>query len=122
MAYLFLAIAVGLFALSIRLTGGGSKLRLVVTATQDAAAVMTSRTLDEEAKEAAIRTAAIGMFGHTFSILVRLAFALAVPSAFVLLGAALGFYQIDDAMRAATNWYFILGSTAVMVGALVVVR
>jgi hypothetical protein len=43
-----------------------------------------------------------------------------VPFAFVALGSALGLYLIGDAMRVATTWSFIIGSTIVMVGALIV--
>jgi hypothetical protein len=122
MVYVFLLIAIALFAVSIKLFGGGAKIKLVVAATREARSVIRSRTLNEEAKEAAIQAAAIRMFGDALSILLRAALALVVPFAFVLLGAALGLYVIDDAARAASDWYFIIGSTIVMIGALMVTR
>jgi hypothetical protein len=120
--YLFLAVAIALFALGLKVLGGVSELGLVVAATREATAVMTSRTLDEAAKEVAIRSAALGMFVRALAIAAKFALALAAPLVVVLLGVALDLYGIDDVLRAASDWYFILGSTLVLVGALIVVR
>lgn len=112
--------AIVLFAASMKLFGVAPRIRLVMAATREATVVMRSRTLDEREKEAAVQSAAIRVVGHALAILVRVALTLAVPFAFVALGSALGLYLIGDAMRVATTWSFIIGSTIVMVGALIV--
>jgi hypothetical protein len=60
---------------------------------------VTSKDLSERQKEAAVQTAATGMFGHACSILARVAPILAVTLAFVILGSGLGLYVLGDAMR-----------------------
>ena len=120
MVYAFLAAAVVLFAVSMKLLALGPKVRLAVAAIHEATSVMASRELNERQKEAAVQSAAIAMFGHACSILARATLSLAAPLAFVLLGSGLGLYAIDDAVRAGSDWYFILGSTIVMVALLVV--
>lgn len=112
--------AIVLFAASMKLFGVAPRIRLVMAATREATVVMRSRTLDEREKEAAVQSAAIRVVGHALAILVRVALTLAVPFAFVALGSALGLYLIGAAMRVATTWSFIIGSTIVMVGALIV--
>jgi hypothetical protein len=120
--YVFLTAAVVLCAVSMKLLALGPKVRLAVAAVHEAAAVMASKELSERQKEAAVQSAAVAMFGHACSILGRVALALAGPLAFVLLGSGLGLYALGDAVRAGSDWSFILGSTVVMVGALLVIR
>ena len=122
MVYVFLTAAVVLFAVSLKLLALGPKVRLEVAALHEAASVITSKELSERQKEAAVQSAAIAMLGHACSILARVALTLAGPLAFVLLGSGLGLYALDDAVRVGGDWYFILGSTIVMVAALLVVR
>lgn len=77
MAYLFLILAIGLFVVSIKLSGVVSKVRTVIVATREAVSLMKSTKLSEEQKEAAVQEAAIRMLGAFFSILGRVAFVLA---------------------------------------------
>ena len=122
MVYVFLSAAVVLFAVSMKLLALGPKVRRAVAAIHEAASAMASKELSERQKEAAVQSAAIAMFGHTCSILTRLALTFAGPLAVVLLGSGLGLYALDDAVRAGSDWSFILGSTLVMVAALLVAR
>lgn len=122
MAYLFLALSVGLLVLAIKGLGMVPRVRGVIAAIHAAMATMRSRHLSEEQKEIAVQRAAVEMFRSLGSLSARTLLALAAPLAFVLLGAFLGLYGADDIVRAASDWYFIGASTAFMIGALAVVR
>jgi hypothetical protein len=122
MAYPFLAGAILLFALGMKLFGVVPKAGLAAAAAREATAVMTSKQLSEQQKEAAVKGAAIGMCRHACSILVRATLTLAIPLAFVVLGSAAGLYSTDDAAAAVGDWRFIAGSTIAMVALLLVLR
>ena len=87
----------------------------IVVATTGALAVMRSTELGEHEKEAQIQKTAIRMFASLFSILARVIILFLVPALFVVLCSWLGFYSLEEVIRAATNWYFIIGSTVIMI-------
>ena len=89
---------------------------------REATAVMRSKDLSEAQKESAIQKAAIRMFGSFFSILGRVILTLAVPVGFVMMGSWFGLYTAQDALLAAENPSFIIGSSIVMTGALFFVK
>ena len=122
MAYLFLALSLGMFIVAIKLLGIVPKVKNVISTTHAATATMKSRELSEEQKEAAVQKAAVEMFGAFISIFARVLLTLAVPITFVMFGSFIGLYSTDDAVRAASDWYFIVGSTILMIGALAIVR
>ena len=122
MAYLFLALSGGLLIVAVKWLGIVPRVKNVMSAIRAATAAMRSRELTEEQKEIATQRAALEMLGSLFSISARVLVALAVPAAFIMLGSVGGLYDIDDAVRAASDWYFIAASTMFMIGALVIVK
>jgi hypothetical protein len=122
MIYLFLSLAVGLFVVALKASGLVPRAQVVFSATRAATAVMRSPELSEEQKETAVQKAALEMFGSLFSIAVRTVFTLALPVALVLLGCAVGLYSAEEAVRAASNWYFIVLSTVITAVAFVVIK
>ncbi len=122
MVYVFLAAAIGLFIIGIRILGIVPKVKLVISASHDAIEVMKSPDMNEENKERAIQKAAVNMFSAFFSILVRVAVICLVPIGFVLFFAQLGFYANTEALDASTDLYFIMASTIAMIAALFFMR
>lgn len=122
MVYLSLVLAIGLFIVGIKILGIVPRVKLVVSATHDALAVMKSVELSEDEKEAAVQRAAVSMFGAFGSILLRVAVVCLVPVGFVLAGAKIGLYDSGELLRASTDWTFITVSTLIMIGALFLVK
>ncbi|HSK41346.1 MAG TPA: hypothetical protein VK943_16395 [Arenibaculum sp.] len=115
MAYLFLILSTGLFVVALRFSGAVPQVRFAMAQTREALAAMSAGDLSEEDKETAVQKAALRMFGSFLSILLRTALCVGVPVAFVALGLAAGLYHMDDVVRAATNAWFIAGSTAAVI-------
>ena len=117
MTYVFLIVAMGLFIAGLKLFDVVPKVRLVISETQEATSVMSSKVLSDEQKEAALQKAAVHMFGSFLNIFARVILTIVVPVASIILGSALGFYEIEYAAHVASEWSFIIGSTLVMIGA-----
>lgn len=122
MVYLFLVLAIGLFIISLKILGVVRRVGLVIRDVHDAMSVIRSTDISEEEKEAEIQKAAIGMLGSFFSITLRVAATLAIPVLFVAVGSLIELYTYEEAIYAASDWKFIITSTAVMIGAMIVVR
>ena len=122
MVYFFLAAGVVIFIIGLKVTGVVPRVRVVLSSSHDALAVMKAADLDEDEKERAVRSAAVRMFGAFFSILLRVSAICLAPVAFVVLFAYLGLYSGADALEGLSDWYFVTASTLVMVAALFVVR
>lgn len=122
MVYLFLVLGLGLFVISLKFLGVVPRVTLVVANLQDATSVMKSSDLSEAEKEVKIQRAAVAMFRSLFSIALRSATTFAAPVVFVAAGSLAGLYTYEEAVQAAINWEFIVGSTVVMIGAFIVIK
>jgi hypothetical protein len=122
MVYIFLCAAIGLFLIGIRVLGLVPRVKLVITASKQAVAVMKSPDMSEDEKEAAIQKAAVQMFVSFGSILIRTATVCLVPLAFILLFAKLGLYTTAEVYQGSTDIYFITVSTIVMILAFALMR
>jgi hypothetical protein len=122
MVYAFLSAGVLVFVICFRLLDVVPKVRAVIEATRRAQRIISSKSLTDEEKEAAVQSAAIAMAGSTVAILGRVALCVLAPALTVWLGAQAGAYSTSDALVAASSWSFIVASSAVMVTALTIVR
>jgi hypothetical protein len=122
MTYLFLAIGAVVFVVCFKLLDVVPKLRAAVAVTREAQGVIRSESLTDQAKEAAIQQAAIHMARFAVGLLVRMALCLLLAFAAVWVGAHAGAYTMADVRAAASDWMFIIASSLVMVGALMVIR
>lgn len=122
MTWLAVAIAIALFCWCLH------AFRLVpvsleaVSTARTAAGVMRDPALDDDAKESRIQAAALRLFRLFASITIRVAAAVLVPVATVALMGWLGLVDVDAVVAASLSWPVILGSTVLMVGALVLLR
>lgn len=98
-----------------------ASLEAVSTARQ-AAGVMRDPALGDDEKESRVQAAALRLFRLFATITLRAAAALLVPLAAVLLLAWSGLVDLDAVVATATSWPVILGTTALMVAALVAWR
>lgn len=96
------------------LDAAGAGSRAVRTA-RAAAATLRDRSLTDDEKERAARTAAVGLFRSFLAIALIGAAALAAPAVLIWAGSAAGFYSMDALVAVATGWPFLLGSTLVAV-------
>jgi hypothetical protein len=122
MVYAFLAAGVLVFVICFRLLDVVPKVRAVIGATRRAQGIISSKSLTDEEKEAAVQRAAIAMTGSLVAILGRVALCVLVPTVTVWLGAQSGAYSTADALVAASSWTFIVASSAVMIAALAIIR
>lgn len=122
MVHVFLILSIGLFVVALRLSGAVPQVRFAMAQTREALAAMNSGDLSEEDKETAVQRAALRMFGSFLSILLRTILCIGVPAALVALGAAAGLYRMDDVVRAATDAWFIAGSTVAVAGGMYLAR
>ena len=122
MAYAILLIALALFLGAINRTQLVGKVKAVIAVTSNALEIMRSHDLDEAQKEAAIQKAAIGTLGAFFSITLRALVACAVPGVFVYLLVYMGVLSPPALYDALTNWYFIVATSVLMIGAFYIGR
>ena len=122
MIYVFLGVSIVLFVICLKIFTVMPKVSHVVFETREAISVMKSPEMSDEQKEATLQTAAVRMFGYFFSILLRVALSFGIPLGYVILGSALGFYTTEEAVATTSNWYFIIGSTLVMISAWDIVK
>lgn len=122
MVYAALAVAVGLFAVGLRLTGVVSKARAVLSDANRSLQVMRSLDLTDDEKEVRIRAASLGMFVAFFSILTRTAIAIAIPAALVALCIVAQVFRAEEAVSAGMDWRFIIASALFVTAFLVVQR
>lgn len=121
MVYAVLAVAVGLFAIGLRLTGVIPRARGVLTGVSRALEIIRATDLTDDEKEAIIRTASLDMFAVFFSILTRTAAAVVIPFALLALCIGAQFFEARQAVSASMDWRFI-GASALLVTALLAVR
>lgn len=115
MVYLVLLAALLAFLLGIKFTGLISQVHIAATDARQAVTVIKDVNMSEDEKEAAVQTAALRMFFMFFSILARVAVAIAVAILLVYVAAWTGLCSMAAVEAALTNWVFILGTIAVTV-------
>lgn len=122
MTWLAIALSIALFCWCLRAFRlVPASLEAVSTARQ-AAGVMRDPALDDDEKESRIQAAALRLFRLFASITLRAAAALLVPVLAVLLLAWLGVVDVDAVVATAMSWPVILGTTVLMVVALLLWR
>lgn len=122
MIYFVLILALFFFITALHLLKIVPKAGEAVAVSRKVLSVLKSDRHSDQEKEAASRAAAKKLFGTFLSILLRGAVAFAAPALLVLAGSFAGLYSGGEAMTAATNGYFITGSTIVMLPAIFILR
>lgn len=79
-----------------------------------ALAVMRDPALDDDAKERAARSAAIGLLGAFWAIVWRALVSLAVSVVVVFLADRLGLAAAGGVMRQLESWPFIVAATVIL--------
>jgi hypothetical protein len=115
MTYIVLCVAAVLFLVALKYTGLLGRVTEAMGVARGALATLASPEMTDDEKEAAARTAAIGMFGAFFAILARVFVILGLPLLLVWVTVGLGVVDVEQVEAAATNWYFLIGSTLAMV-------
>lgn len=115
MIYLFLGLSLGLFVICLKVLSVLPTATRIVLEARDALGILRSQDMTEEQKESATQAAAVRMFGSFFSILFRVILCLGIPVGWVVLGSISGFYQTEEAIRIASSWDFIVGSSLMMI-------
>lgn len=115
MIYVFLGTSLVLFLYSLRAVKLAPKVREAISQTRAVVAIMGAADLSDTEKEAAVQRGAIRMIGAFFSILARSAVCVLLPFGLVAMGVGAGLFHHDEAMEAAVNWYFVVGSSVVMI-------
>jgi hypothetical protein len=115
MTYIVLCVAAVLFLVALKYTGLMGRVSEAMGVARGAMVTLASPEMTDDEKEAAARAAAIGMFGAFFAILARLFVILGLPLLLVLVTVGLGVVDVPQVEAAATNWYFLIGSTLAMV-------
>lgn len=117
MVYASLLFALGGLMLGMRMSGLAGRIAAVAGGARHTIAVMRSRELHEEEKEAQVQRAALDLFGEFFVIAARSLAVFAAPAIFLLLCLSLGLFTVEEVEAAATNAYFIVASTLLMLAA-----
>ena len=122
MVYLFLCLSIGIFVLCLKVLGLIPKVLGMIATTRQALNVMSSKEMSDEAKEAAVQKASLAVLKAFFVIAFCTAVTVALPIAFVAAVSMTGLYSLEAAWLAAGNLYFLIGSSIVMIAAMVVLR
>lgn len=95
----------------------------VLVSTRETVAVMRDDTLDDAAREKAVRRASLRLLGAFMSILVRSALAFAASLLPIWLATLAGFVRTEEVFRYLARWDVILISSVIItVGYLVWIR
>lgn len=113
-SYLVLTVALLVFLVGLRLCSVVGRVIALAAIGRDTMAVIRSDA-DDLVKEKAAQKAAAASLVAFFAISLRVAVIVGVPTALVWLGAEAGLYDLASIEAAALDWYFIIGSTVVMI-------
>ena len=122
MEYVALTVATVVFTLCLHFFRIVGFARRILAASGNAVATMRGPGLSDEQKELAVQRASIEVAVALFALLARAAAGFLLSFAVIYLGSAIGAYSLDALMLAATNWYFIAGSTLFVVTAMIFLR
>lgn len=111
MSLLALTAGVLVFVALLKALGAADTAAAAVRTARRAAATLSDAGLGDEAKEAAARAAAAGLFRSFLALASIAVAALGLPALLIWAGSAAGLYSLDHALAAATGWPFLLGST-----------
>jgi hypothetical protein len=118
MTWLAAAVALAIFAWSLKRSRAMECAGAAVSTARSAMATLLDPALTDEDKERAARASSLVMFGHAATVTLRLALALMVPLVFL---AALVIARIFDAsslIKTLESWPMILASLIVVTVAL----
>ncbi|MEM9667765.1 MAG: hypothetical protein AAF950_02485 [Pseudomonadota bacterium] len=122
MAYIFLTLSIIVFIGLIKLLRIEPMVRSAATTAREAGAVMASRTLDDDAKEAAIQAASLKMLGFLGKITCVSVVAVGVSIGVAASGVWAGFLELDRLISASVDWRFLVGATVVTLSGLWITR
>lgn len=112
-----LVVGLAAFIGMLRLLNAGQVAHEVIGSAQSAVGIMTNPDLSDDEKEAAVRHASIGLFGRFLQIGSVAIAAFGASAIVVWAGSAANLYTLDEAMRVAASWPFLLISS---IGAVIV--
>lgn len=106
----------------LRVLNAGQVAHAVIGSAHSAVGIMTNPDLSDDEKEKAVRHASIGLFKRFLQIGGVAIAAFGASALVVWTGSALGFYTLDDAIRVAAGWPFLLVSSAGAVAAWIILE
>jgi hypothetical protein len=118
MTWFAVAVALGIFAWSLKRSRAMECAGEAVSAARGAMATLLDPALTDEDKERAARNSSLQMFGHAATITVRLALALIVPVAFLAVLVVARILNATILVNTLESWPMILASTIVVTVAL----
>jgi hypothetical protein len=116
MTYLAIAGALALFVWSLKRSRAVEKTSLAVTTARTAMASLLDPSLSDDEKERAARASSLQLFAHSASIALRLAIALAIPTAFLGALIFVKILRLPALISVLESWPMIAAST-IAVGA-----
>ncbi|MCA8954531.1 MAG: hypothetical protein KDC87_00570 [Planctomycetes bacterium] len=105
--------AVAAFAILLRGVGVARRVRDVSSHGTSALGVLRDGTLDDLAKERAMRQHAVGMLRLFFDLTLRIAIAALIPLAALLLLDSVGVLQWEAVLEYTLHWELLLAACAV---------
>lgn len=114
MVYAALILAFAGLTFGLRRAGFAEHIGAMLSGMRHTVGVMRSDELHEQEKEARIQRAARDMFGEFLTIAERSLAVMAGPALFMLLCVSLGLFSVEEVEAAATNGYFLVASTLLM--------
>jgi hypothetical protein len=120
LVYIFIGLAVLILAAGLKLFHVISLSATVFANIRRSRDLIMSPDLSDEDKEVALRQAAAHMMRLSLSLTGCALSSAVVPVAIVIIGERLAFYSYDEVMSAASDPYFLIGSSLLLIGALTV--
>lgn len=112
------AVALGIFAWSLKRSRAMECAGAAVSTARGAMTTLFDPALTDDDKEKAARATSLQMFGHAATITLRLAFALLVPLAFLAVLVTARILNATSLINTLESWPMILASTVVVTAAL----
>jgi hypothetical protein len=112
------AVALGIFAWSLKLSRAMESAGEAVSTARGAMAALLDPSLTDEDKERSARTTSLRMFGHAATITLRLGLALLVPVVFLAVLVAARILNATSLINTLESWQMILASTIIVTAAL----
>ncbi len=115
MIYLFLIGSIVIFIVGLRVSRTVPRVMLILSETGQAINIIRSTELSDAEKEMATRKISLQMFRAFFLITLSVALVVTASVTLIILGAQVGSYTQYEVMEAATNGYFLIGSTVFII-------
>jgi hypothetical protein len=118
MTWIAVAVALGIFAWSLKRSRAMECAGEAVSTARCAMATLLDPALTDDDKERAARNSSLQLFGHAAGITLRLALALLVPVAFLAVLVIARILSATALVNTVESWPMILASTIVVIVAL----